>query len=299
VPDFNAERDISIKIKDILAEQFDMNETDSYIWHDNDFLKQIQYNTTCSIELKNPVSSVNTLLRDSMLTTMLRFSLENLKFYDWFKLFDIGRIFPDNEEKEALGLVIINEKSKNGDKNTFLEMKKIVNTLFYGIYSQLPDYSPSGNNSLLKPGMTADIRFRDRACGIIGTLNPLHNKLFDKKVNAALCQIDIESFLRERKPAGFEQFSPYPISRIDFSIMKPDSMSFNSLSRIVEDFRDEFIKESEITAIYSGKGIDDGYKSVTYRFTLSSRDKTPDNDMLQSLREQFITYLKEHGLQLR
>ncbi|MDY6788034.1 MAG: phenylalanine--tRNA ligase subunit beta, partial [candidate division WOR-3 bacterium] len=60
VPDFNTQRDIAVKIKDILAEQFDMNETDSYIWHDNDFLKQIQYNTTCSIELKNPVSSVNT-----------------------------------------------------------------------------------------------------------------------------------------------------------------------------------------------------------------------------------------------
>lgn len=299
VPEFNRERQIEHSIRDMLSNNEKMNEIETYSWFNNAFLKDLKYSAENPVLLSNPVSSENTVMRDSLLPNMLMAVMNNLKFYDEFSLFEMGSVYFSKTEKRKLGIITVRKKSKNGEQEAFMHMKKIIINLFSSLAGIEASVSNMREHSLMNPAICASIEAGGVQCGYTGTVHPSFNSLLDKKVNMAYCELELSVLSHYRKDSTFSQFSQFPITRIDFSVMKPDSMIFSELNSIIGDFKDALILGMELIDVYSGDSIEKGFSSVTFRFTLGSHERTLTADDLNAFQSSFMEYIKRKGLRLR
>lgn len=297
VPDFNKERDAEHMIRDMLSFNEDMNEIETYSWFNNSFMKETGYKADSPVILTNPVSSENTVLRDSMLPNMLMAVLNNLKFFDEFSLYEMGSVYKGNAETRRLGIITVSKKTKDGDRTAFADLKRIVWNL-YNAAGRMPALSQSGEHQLMNPGSTSDIMVDEHMTGYIGNVHPSFSKLLDKKVNIAYCEADISTFTGQKSDMQYIPFPQFPVTRFDFSILKPDSMNFSELEDIINAYKDPLIAERELIDVFSGGNLE-GFSSVTYRFTAVSSERTLNADDLNGIQQSFISYLGEKGLKLR
>ncbi len=166
-------------------------------------------------------------------------------------------------------------------------MKKIIVNLFNTLTGIETGISHIDEHRLMNPALCAAIEANGVQSGYIGTVHPAFNNLLDKKVNIAYCEIDLSAL------------SQFPITRIDFSVMKPDSLKFAELKNMIGEFKDALILDLELIDVYSGDNIDKGFSSVTFRFTLGSHERTLTADDLSAFQASFMEYIKNKGLRLR
>ena len=89
--------------KRLLATKYDMHEVHSYIWYDTEMLKEL------NIEKKNVSllgKDTNNILRDDLSLSLMSIVKENFKNRGEFKIFEIGTIIQNNENKRVLSIIL-------------------------------------------------------------------------------------------------------------------------------------------------------------------------------------------------
>lgn len=299
VPDFDSTGEREDKIRDMLAYNYGMSETDSHPWFDNKFNKKISFTDEDLVTVRNPITNDNTYLRSSMLPIMLKFVYENLKYTDSFGLFEFAHIFRGKNENKVLSLIIVDKKSKKGDEKLFMKMKEIISGVYLranGNSFVLKDAQP---NRLINPSVSADIYLQGSRAGYIGAVHPQFNTLLDKKVNIVYAEMDTFSFRESGKEIKYAPIPVFQQSFLDFSVLKPDREHFDTFNGRILAYRDTMIKSYEITAIYTGENIEAGFSSVTYRFILGFDDRTITNEDMTAFKEKFIEHIEKQGYKLR
>lgn len=71
---YNEERLLDHKVKEILSERFGASEVNSYIWYDNIFNSRVGIETNAQVKVLNPQAHDSNTLRDSMVPGMLSFA---------------------------------------------------------------------------------------------------------------------------------------------------------------------------------------------------------------------------------
>lgn len=291
-------------IKQILTYKYGLNEVDSHPWYDEKFLKRINFKLTDEIQIKNPITVDNRFLQKSLLPVLLKFSFENLKYFDQFSLYEFGKIFYNNTETENLGIIIVDKKTKNQDERTFLKLKLIVNDIFEILTGKEPEYKTPFQYQLINPSISSNIYFKNENgesfyTGYIGNIHPRINSLLDKKVVITFSQIDFEKICSYEKSTKFKHFSMYPQTNLDFSLLKNKKEKFNEFENSIKEFKNELIKDTLIYDIYEGENIPEGYESITIRFTIGSDQRTLTGEEIISFQNDFINFLKNKGYTLR
>ncbi|MCK4524174.1 hypothetical protein KAU15_04535, partial [candidate division WOR-3 bacterium] len=230
IPYNNTERNTENRIRNMLSYDYEMNETDSYIWFDNDFLKLINFVPNNHITLKNSVSLNNTILRTEMLPIMLKNVFENLKYTNAFSLYEMGPVFSGKSETQMLSIITVKEKSKNGDNTSFILLKNIINDVIHRLTNYNIDLVPLKDKVLLNPSNASSIEINKHTAGYMGTIHPSFNRLLDKKVNIAFAQIMVSSLILKKRTPAFVPYSQFPVSILDFSILKPLDETFESFT---------------------------------------------------------------------
>ena len=297
VPRKNNERITENMIRNILSYEYQMNESDSYIWYDNKFNKMIKFTDKESIGLVNPVSNDNTHLRTVMTPIMLNYAYENLKYFNEFSMYEMGPVFRDKGERNVLSIIAVKNKSKHGDEDMFIRMKEILTYLSGRLNSNEPELIKHAVD-LLNPANSSIIRMKDNECGFIGTVHPSFSRVLDKKVNIGLLQIDMDSLLYSKPDIKFEQYPPYPVTELDFSIMKPMSESFDEFRKQLNKFNNQLIINKRIVYVYESNDLGE-FQSVTVRYMLGSNDRTLTGEDIEGFQSAFIKYIEECGYSLR
>jgi phenylalanyl-tRNA synthetase beta chain len=303
--DFNAERADEHKIKEILAESFGLNEVNSYVWYDDDFNKRSGIKHNGNLKIANPHAPNANVLRDSMVPSLLQMAEGNSRYFDSFGIFEVGSVFKLDTDsgqcQEHKNLCVLCASKDENEDNLFLKLKGIFTHIIFAMRKLEAEYNQCDLSlSWVHPSKSLIISASGNELGYLTIVHPAISENIDKKLKLAVLEVrmDILAILNERNIVYCEP-SRYQDVNLDFSFLADNAVSFEQFRRDVDDFKHELLMACQYIDIYTGKGLPEGKKSLTFRFVMGSRQRTLSSEEISSFSVELLKYMKEKGYILR
>ena len=274
------------KVKRLLALKYDMHEVHSYIWYDTDMLK------TLNITKKN-VSIIgketNNILRDDMSLSLMNIVQENFKNYTQFKIFEIGTIVKNNENKRVLSLILAAPEKVL--EQAYNEAKTIIKYLFCVLKNKEVVFESNVNEApYYNEDLGKIIKIDEKKMGELNVLNKVYANKLGKKKCIITVDIDFDRYVNLSKEAIVSQeISKYPEVQLDYTIVA-DKQKYANIKEALSTFLSKLIKSYELIEVYENRYL--------IRYTLGSNTKTLEQKEIQSFQERFIKHLKDHELNI-
>ncbi|NTV89960.1 MAG: phenylalanine--tRNA ligase subunit beta, partial [Clostridiales bacterium] len=312
--EYNENRLTDHQTRDMLADRFGMSEVNSYIWYNNTFNSNIGIEPRGNVKLLNPHARDMNTLRDSMVPIMLEFAEVNRKNYDDFAVFEIGGVFnaPDTKSicVENKTLCILKASKQKSEDALFYEMKGIADTLMKSLKNRGIDYSAIETNTIVSaypwvhPVKSLNVAVNGSGLGYISALHPQIRQNLDKKLNIVFMEINMNTVYGiERKQIKFSEPSRYPGVTLDFNFLADKAVRFDTMTSDIEGFRSNpqssILTGFDFIDIYTGKGLPDDKKSMTFRFNIVSREKTLSSEEINEFSASLLKYMESKGYTLR
>lgn len=249
------------------------------------------------IELENPISQDLSVMRPSLLPSMLKVVQRNqAEERHNCQFFEIGSqfTFPRQENKVLAGIRSGNINERHWQCNScpvdFFDAKADVLLVLktMGVSNFQIDASGPG---YYHPGKVATIKQGTKILGYVGQIHP-------KITNAMMAfEIFLDNIISPKKKKNQVFLSPYPISKRDFSFILPRDTQVGPIVTSIKKFNPQLIQEVIVFDIYSGDKIESKLKSVAFEVTLQAIDHTLKDDEIQNISQSIIDLVAKqwHG----
>ncbi len=254
-----------------------------------------------AIKLLAPLTEERNTLRCSIITSLYKIYEYNIAHYNKdISVFEIGKTFYKNGED-------YNEENKisvlmTGDYYYGVGSKKQVD--FYiikGIAEELLDflgyggrYSFVANENISKelhPGQSALISVNNDMVGIIGKVHP---KITKEAVY--VMEINLDKLLEKKTgKMKYREISKYPTVKKDLSIIVDKNTTSSQIAMQIKKAAGSLLSNCEVFDVYSGKGIENGKKSLAYSLTFGTNDRTLTDEEINSILDKVIERLSKIG----
>ncbi len=251
------------------------------------------------VRVTNPIASDQELMRASLLPGIWHNILENAKHKDAFRLFEIGleihKRYDDGLPDEVPHLVaaIYDRQGRerlDGAVGLF-EIKRAAECL-------MPHarVCPAAAAPYEHPARAADVMWRGER---VGRMFELHPSLIESG-RAALLDLDLR---RVEVLSGSEvKYAPirrFPSSAFDLSVIAGLREHASKLEDSIAQFAGPLVESIEFLRQYSGAPLAEGQKSVSFRVTLGSADRTLSSEEVSLIRARIIDGMRGMGYELR
>lgn len=287
-------------IKQFLSHGLQMRELYGYSFFDESMLRQLTWQPTHCIDIKNPISENYTRLVTTLQPHLLKAIKDNsiahtqLRFYEW------GRVWHTKNEN------IIEQKSLSGiffDASLpidFYTGKSLLSRLFEQLHihiswqpqqeNSFPWYSSHQTATLIHEGIeigTAGIVSES----IVNILSPAGGSIFIFEVNA-------DYLVTYRKPLQrFNPLSKYQAVQRDVSILIPLSIAADVVIDVIKSSDARITKISLID--FFTKTEWENQKSMTFRVDIEDKEKTLTSQEIDELWSIVLDQLKLQGAVIR
>jgi len=302
---YNEERITDHKVKELLSERFGASEVNSYVWYDNTFNSKMGIETNGQVKVLNPQAHDSNTLRDSMVPGMLGFAEKNEKTYDDFSLFEIGSVFKAANPKEKCKqhkniCVLVASKIKSEDE-LFYDLKGMITFIAKTVKNVSPDFATcASEHNWIHPMKSVDVSFNGNLMGYITVVHPMIKKNIGKKLNVAVLEINRDVLQAiNTDPVKYRELSKFPEVILDYSFLVDNGVTFDKLLEDIRAFKSDLLNTFEFVTIYTGKGLLEGKKSMTFRFVIGSNEKTLASEDINAFATSLIDYMSTLGYVLR
>jgi phenylalanyl-tRNA synthetase beta chain len=245
------------------------------------------------VRVLNPIAAGQELLRTSLQPGIHRDIVENAKYLDHFRLFEIGheihkRADGPPEEKPHLMAAIF---AKDDGVAGLLELKRTAQCVAPGLHVR------GGRPQAWEhPARCAEVWWNGRE---IGRLSELHPSLVEGG-RAAVLDIDLMA-LREVTPAraSYTPVRRFPESAFDLSIVAGAREYAADLEMEIRRFAGDLALAVEYVREYRGAPLPEGKKSVSFRVVAGAVDRTLSSEEIAEMRGRIIAGLNGLGYELR
>jgi phenylalanyl-tRNA synthetase beta chain len=294
----NPMRDMEYLLKDILVKKFNFNEVHSYSWYDNNWIKKLGCDYDNILKIVNSSVKQFEKLRSDISPNILKIIYDNRTNYGEIKIFEVGRVFKVEEgnftQPKHLTAAIYSNKE---EEQLYRDIKGICSYLVKAAknidvsYIQIKD--DSKENCL-------SISYRDIKLGYVYSVPSAALKLFSSKYSINIIDIDLELLNAvEKNTIKYEAISKYPETYLDFSILTSIDMHYGDIEEIVKKFSNPLLIVTNYVDTYLGENVPDNLKSTTIRMIIGNNNRTLQIEEINGVKDSFINYLGERGLQLR
>lgn len=293
--------------KKLLAEKYNANEVHSYLWNYSDFNKEYKIETQSYLKLLDASNSGHSGIRSELLPSLLRFYVQNKGYSNNVRLFEIARTVTGLDENnlaiEEKHLAIVLASSEKSEFELLDEAKQIIFDLSVTIAgSGFVELSGKSDKQYLHPINNAKIQAVHDVgeFGFVGSLNPEIAQKMDKKFKVVLIDIDFNKFTKLRflsKKA--KEVSKFPTVDFDLNILVDIKKTYAEVMKVLQKCKSKILKNVALVDIYKNKEQLAGKKSMTFRFTLGSFDRTLETKEVEDYRESVIATIVQNGLELR
>lgn len=274
------------EVKRLLATKYDMHEVHSYIWYDTELLKEL------NIEKKNVSllgKDTNNILRDDLSLSLMNIVKENFKNKGEFKLFEIGTVIQNNENRRMLSIILADHE-KNLE-SIYLEAKKIVKYIFRVLKNKEVTFTENVNElAYYDESLGKIINVDNNRIGVLNVLKKTCTNKLSKKKCVVTVDIDFDKYvtLKEEEMIA-KEISKYPEVELDYTIIL-ENKKYKDLKEVLDTFMSKLIRSYRLVEVYENKYL--------IRYTLGSDNKTLEQKELQTFKERFIKHIKDHGLNI-
>lgn len=300
---------IEEKIRNFLKE-LKFNEVFNYSFISQRQKDVFKYTNHSLVELENPLSSEYQFLRPSLIPNLLDSVKKNLRYFDEFQLFEIGKIFnPINGKKSSFGIQGIDEKKSLTflivDKNKKIELEdfRLLKGTTETFLQELgiTEYEFDEGRSLAleriiywHPKRLASIKAQDKNIGLIGEIHLNLLKKLNIDASVMIAEFDLEELINtSREELDFSPISIYPAVVRDISILVPLETKIEVVDRKINRLGGELLLDVDLFDIYKEEELLKGKQSLAFRIVFQSKDKTLSSKEIDNLMKKIIIGLEK------
>ena len=290
VPPANEERAFNRRVRAVFADQ-GFAEVYNYSFVAEADARAFGMEPAEHVTVANPIAPNQSLLRMSLLPELRGNVLENAKHFDAFRLFEIGREIhrqPQGLPREIPHLAAA-IYSKDGDGRLF-EMKRAAECLMPGAETR-----PCAAKPYEHPARAAEIHWNG---AVAGRLFELHPSLAEGRT----AMLDLDLTLVQAATPKEKRYTPirrYPSSAFDLSVVARERELVGDLRGKLAALAGPLLESIEYQRQYAGPPLAEGTKSVSFRLTVGSPERTLSSEEVGEIRARLIDGMRAHGYDLR
>ncbi len=258
-----------------------LSEAITYSLIDRDLLKGMEGDFSSIVEIINPLSKEQEVLRSSIIPSLVVCAARNInQKQEAVALFEVSNVFTlaDNTPKENLNLGIIlsgdslmwTNQGRLKEEFSLLNLKGIIESLLGKLGLRGINFQTSLDKNkveLIYEGVNLGFMLKLNR----SILDNFHIK--NKNVFTAEIYLDkIFPYMGRR-----EKFSPlflYPAISRDISIVVKENIKAQDILKAIKSCGEPFLKEANIIDYYKGKQIPEGFKNLTISCVYRSAERT-------------------------
>ena len=290
-------------IKDIVSGNLGYDEVYNYSMISEDDISKLKDKKDNYIEIANAVSKNLKYLRNNLLVNLCKNVYENLKNFDDFKIFEIGRVFTKSDGKfkvskdskellpsqdKRLAMVMV------GYSNEFFRFKKDIELLLHRL------------NVEYKTGSCDDIYFNketslkylidDMEIGCVGKLNKEILKNFDIEEDVFYAEFNITVLVKSSHDMKkYQPISKYPKMIQDISMLVSYNYKWQDIENRINAMS-PLIEDIDLFDVYEGDKIEKGNRSLAFHITFHDSTRTLVSEevekIMKNVREMLVKDFK-------
>ena len=279
-----------------------LNETLSYVLvNEKDAKNYTNDDTIEAIKILTPLTEERTTLRCSIITSLYKIYEYNVAHYNKdVSIFEIGKSFykkGDTYNEENKIACLMTGEYYYGINNS----KKVDFYIIKGIAEELLDFLGYGGRysfvvkdnmpEQLHPGQSAMISVNNDIVGLIGKVHPEITK-----EEVFVMEINLDKLLAKKTgKMKYKEISKYPTVKKDISILVDTDITSNEIAVAIKKSAGSLLLNTEVFDVYTGKGIEEGKKSLAYSLTFGTNDRTLTDEEINKVLEKIIERLSKIG----
>jgi phenylalanyl-tRNA synthetase beta chain len=290
VPPGNPTRRFHHEVRDIFVDN-GYTEVYNYSFLSEESVRAFGFEPAEHIRVANPIASDQALMRRSLLPGLWSNVVENAKHRENFRIFEIGLEIvsqPSGLPTETAHLVAAVYAREGDGAAGLFEIKRIADCVLPGVVTE-----PAAARPFEHPARAANLTYNGQP---VGRFFELHPSLL-KTGRAAILDLDLGRieplFARNIKYTPIRRF---PSSAFDLSVIAPLRETVGKLRAAIGH---ALIESVDYVRQYTGDPLPADRKSVTFRVTVSSPERTLSSDEIAAARGAISDQLRTHGYEFR
>ena len=221
---------------------------------------------------------------------------KNVRLYELAKVYLPKSLplteLPDERVQFTLGMY------GEGD---FYVMKGVVEEFFSkaGLRGKL-SYDPKAGKTFLHPGRQANIIYHGEVMGYLGEIHPQVADNYGIGDKAYVAVLDMPVVVKyadfDRKFTGIARF---PAVTRDLSMVVPHEILAGDIEDMIIQRGGKILESYQLFDVYEGSQIKAGYKSMAYSVVFRAKDKTLEENEINTAMKKILNGLSSMGIELR
>lgn len=262
-------------------------------------------------ELQNPLSEDQSLLRTTLLVSLLDVAGHNVaRGMRDLRLFELGTVFGLDAtrqtgvaEHQALGVLLSGRTqpptwgSPEPPAADLFAVKALLEALAEAL--RVPLECAPGQQPFLHPGRSADVLCGGERIGWLGELHPLVAREWDLD-GAAVMEIELGRVLAASgEQAGYRDVISFPALHQDLAVVLPLDVPVSQVLEVVREAGGALLDDVRVFDVYSGPQVGESRRSLALSLSFRASDRTLADEDVTPLREKVVAALSQLGGELR
>jgi phenylalanyl-tRNA synthetase beta chain len=265
------------------------------------------------LQIANPIASDRTVLRHSLLASLLEVVERNARLQDRLALFEIGPVFLPGEESrlpdepQLLVIVLTGPRDlpawqpADTTPMDFYDLKGIVDGFIAGLHLPAAAFEPAEHPSF-HPGKCARLRIEGEQIGVMGELHPLVREHYELPAAPLLAGEFILERILARVPERYplQPVPAYPPVLEDLAVVVAESVPAARVEQVIRQAGGDMVSDVRLFDLYRGEQAGAGQKSLAYSLTYQAPDRTLTDREVAGIRQRIVKKLEQElGARLR
>ncbi|NQY73621.1 MAG: phenylalanine--tRNA ligase subunit beta [Candidatus Margulisbacteria bacterium] len=261
----------------------------------------IKQNT--SLTLQNPLNPEESIMRPSLLPSLLLALMRNLKRQQqMLQLFEIGTCFQNSKNQHTSCACLVTGDYMMGtympdDKAQihwdFQKLKGVLNHLLHSV-SVINSGFKQSKLSFLHPKKSLDIFISNETVGHVGFLHPIIMKELGVHSPVGYIELNVDLLVPHIQKFTYEPISKYPQTRRDISIIVPKSFTYEDIVSLIRHEKNSWVQDIFLFDYFENEKMGEDNKSLALGLIYQGSEETLTDDDVNKVHQQLVSVLKKH-----